>query len=167
MPDKRVILHYGTKGMRWGVRRSRSAASAARKDAASLKKHGYSKEAKALLANAKALDAKNAAASTSKGKGLFKSVLGNKIFKTVIYDHEQMKSNVAGVKKLKAKIAAGKKKMAKAKKERKAAKVKATRKLIKELVADDAKMAKKWGKKYDAAEATRYWEKLFASDLQG
>jgi len=46
--DKKDLKHFGVIGMKWGVRRHRRAASVARKDAADLRKHGFTKEADAV-----------------------------------------------------------------------------------------------------------------------
>ncbi len=186
MSDK-VIIHYGVKGMQWGVRKGRSVATAfltgnpktsllhpggranAKKDIARMQKSSGYKAAKkaAVIDGETSLLTKkgreNAKKDAAKGKAALSKVTNSKLFKTTIFDKDTSVLTSAGRSKLQKQIKTSKAKKAAAKKER----VKATKKLIKDLVADDGKMAKKWGKKYDAAEATKYWEKLFESDLQG
>jgi len=52
MESNGEIIHYGVLGMRWGRRRRLSAARAADRDAASLKRAGYKKESEAVKKNA-------------------------------------------------------------------------------------------------------------------
>lgn len=59
--NEEFLEHYGVLGMKWGIRRNRSAARAARKDQASLKKAGYTKEAAAVGKVAAKSEAKAAA----------------------------------------------------------------------------------------------------------
>ena len=57
MMENKELKHVGVLGMKWGRRRGR-AADAADRDAASLRKAGYHKEAAALTENARRLRAK-------------------------------------------------------------------------------------------------------------
>ena len=48
MNNTEYLQHFGVKGMKWGVRRARKASSASARDAANLRKYGYTKEADAV-----------------------------------------------------------------------------------------------------------------------
>ena len=151
MPIK-VIKHYGTKGMRWGVRK-------ARRSLGKTSGTGGSKK-------------RSVSGIIAKGKAAVGRMTSGALFKAVIFDKDRALITKAG----RAKVAKQFKKNAAAryaKAEKKAAKkmkakqqrAKATKKLIDNLISDDKASAKKWGKSFDEAGTRKYWEKLFEKEL--
>lgn len=156
MPDNKVITHYGTKGMQWGVRKAR-------------------KGVKTFLTgdpNISVLHPKGRAAAIAAGKAAVNKLSSSKAFKTLVFDKDAnaitKKGRLGLAKQFKKNAAlryakAEKKAMAKKAKDEKRAKD--TRKLIDSLIRDDKTSAKKWGKNFDEAGTRKYWEKLFEKEL--
>jgi len=101
----------------------------------------------------------------AKGKAKLNSLLSNKTFKALVYNHEGSKSMISSGK---AKVDSVKAKLAADKAKRKKARVEATKKLIDDLIAGDQKHESSalFGNKFSEKEARQYWEKLFEKDLQ-
>jgi hypothetical protein len=156
MPDIRVISHYGTKGMRWGVRKARGAGSRFLKGDPSTS----------------LIYPKGRKAAVTEGKAAVGKLSGSKGFKTLVFDKNNSVLTKSGRSKLTKQFKKNaEKRFAKAEKKaagKKAAaqkRAKDTKKLIKTLVRDDKASAKKWGKKFDEASANKYWNKLFEKEL--
>jgi hypothetical protein len=156
MAVSKVIRHYGTKGMQWGVRKARSAGRTFLKGDSSTSLI-YPKGRKAAVAE---------------GKAAVGKLSGSKGFKTLVFDKNNSALTKGGRSKLTKQFQKNAaKRYAKAEKKamaRKAADQKratATKKLIKTLIRDDKASAKKWGKKFDEPAANKYWNKLFEKEL--
>jgi len=72
MPDNRIITHYGTKGMRWGVRKARKGAKTF------------------LTGNPKTslLYKKGRKSAVAEGKAAVSKVVNSKLFKSQIFDKD-------------------------------------------------------------------------------
>ena len=154
--SNKVIIHYGTKGMRWGVRKARSGVKTF------------------LTGNPKTslIYPRGRKAAVTEGKAAMGKLSGSKAFKSMVFNKDASAITKKGRKGLAMQF---KKNAAKryAKAEKKAASKKAaaqkraknTKKLIDTLIKDDKASAKKWGKSFDEAGTRKYWEKLFKKEL--
>ena len=156
MSDIRVISHYGTKGMRWGVRKAR----------------GGAKKFLTGDPSTSVLHPKGRAAATSAGKAAVGKISNNKVFKAVVFNKDYTlltkngRKGVAGLfKKNAEKRYAKAEKKAEKKMEAKRKRAKDTKKLIDSLISDDKASAKKWGKNFDEAGTRKYWNNLFKKEL--
>lgn len=154
--DKKDLKHFGVLGMKWGVRRHRRAASVARKDAADLRKHGFTKEAAALDKNASALEKKigiKEAKIKSKQSDIQKDLdtedkfvdknretLGNKNVERIVRDANNRAADTwkPGM---------------------------SVRQTIDTILDQNRKSAEKAGMSYDAASDKKFWDSLFEQEL--
>lgn len=156
MPDNRIITHYGVKGMQWGVRKARSGA-----------KTFLTGDPKTSV-----LHPKGRAAAIAAGKAAISRMTGSALFKATVFDKDRALITKSGRTKVAkqfkdnaAKRYAKAEKKAAKKMEAKRKRAKDTKKLIDNLISDDKASAKKWGKNFDEAGTRKYWEKLFAKEL--
>jgi len=157
----KVIRHYGTKGMRWGVRK------AARKAArgAAVFVTGEPKSTSLIYP-------KGRKAAVAEGKAAVGKISGSKAFKSMVFDKNNSALTKGGRNKLAKQF---KKNAAKryAKAEKKATAQKAadqkrvndTKKLINQMIKQDKAVAKHFGKSYNEASARQTMETFFKKEL--